>query len=38
MSFGLPRAFPREGFAAFPDAGFHRQVVQLTFQGCCATC
>jgi hypothetical protein len=30
LSFGLPRAALREIFAQWPDAGFHKRLVQLT--------
>lgn len=30
VAFGLPRKVLREIFAAWPDAGFHRRLVQLT--------
>ena len=32
LRFGLPRAVVREVRAAFPDAGFHRRLLQLTLQ------
>lgn len=31
VSFGLPRAFLREVFSAFPNAGFHKRLAQLSF-------
>ena len=30
LRFGLPRRFPHDVFAAFPNAGFHRKLVQLS--------
>ena len=32
LSFGLPRAVTREIFARWPNAGFHRRLVQLTLR------
>lgn len=29
LSFGLPRTFRREVFAAYPNAGFHKRLLQL---------
>lgn len=31
LTFGLPRRFVREVLSAFPNAGFHRRLVQLSF-------
>lgn len=32
VTFGLPRAFLRRIFAAFPNAGFHRRLIQLSLK------
>ena len=32
FSFGLPRAFLRQVFATWPDAGFHKRLVQLSLK------
>jgi hypothetical protein len=32
LSFGLPRKVIRQVFAAWPDAGFHRKLVQLSLR------
>ncbi len=31
LTFGLPRRFVREVLSTFPNAGFHRRLVQLSF-------
>ncbi len=35
VTFGLPRKVLREIFAAWPDAGFHRRLVQLSLKRLC---
>jgi hypothetical protein len=32
FTFDLPRTFLREVFAAFPNAGFHKRLIQLSFR------
>lgn len=32
LSFGLPRSLLRQIFATWPDAGFHKRLVQLSFE------
>ncbi|HVT36590.1 MAG TPA: hypothetical protein VHE37_13460, partial [Nevskiaceae bacterium] len=32
VAYGLPHALLREAFAAFPNAGFHKRLVQLFAQ------
>ena len=32
IAFGLPRKFVREVLSTFPNAGFHKRLIQLSFQ------